>query len=111
MTVTAAVSAAEKDWNEANDGGTVPLAKPANNPPADAYLLPKTLMTPSVLDSGWKDTVMAPPDHVTRIRVRWTPQDKTTFPFDATQGPGYVWHCHMLEHEDNEMMRPLVVVK
>jgi FtsP/CotA-like multicopper oxidase with cupredoxin domain len=26
-------------------------------------------------------------------------------------GPGYVWHCHILEHEDNEMMRPYIVVK
>lgn len=43
---------------------------------------------------GRKDTVLAPPHHVTRIR--------------ATFGVGgqYVWHCHILEHEDNEMMRP-----
>ncbi|MFW9876806.1 MAG: multicopper oxidase domain-containing protein, partial [Candidatus Thorarchaeota archaeon] len=25
-------------------------------------------------------------------------------------GPGYVWHCHILDHEDNEMMRPYLVV-
>jgi FtsP/CotA-like multicopper oxidase with cupredoxin domain len=31
------------------------------------------------------------------------------YPFDPTQGPGYVWHCHILEHEDNEMMRPYLV--
>ena len=24
-------------------------------------------------------------------------------------GPGYVWHCHMVDHEDNEMMRPYTV--
>ncbi|HER54684.1 MAG TPA: hypothetical protein ENO13_02155, partial [Candidatus Bathyarchaeota archaeon] len=28
----------------------------------------------------------------------------------ATEGPGYVWHCHLLEHEDNEMMRPYKVI-
>ena len=28
------------------------------------------------------------------------------YSFDATAKPGYVWHCHILEHEDNEMMRP-----
>jgi FtsP/CotA-like multicopper oxidase with cupredoxin domain len=28
------------------------------------------------------------------------------FPFDPTSGPGYVWHYHILDHEDNEMMRP-----
>ncbi|MDP2858839.1 MAG: multicopper oxidase domain-containing protein [Bacillota bacterium] len=26
-----------------------------------------------------------------------------------TVGPGYVWHCHILDHEDNEMMRPYLV--
>ena len=28
------------------------------------------------------------------------------FSFDPTTGPGYVVHCHILDHEDNEMMRP-----
>ncbi len=27
-------------------------------------------------------------------------------PFDPGAGPGYVWHCHIIDHEDNEMMRP-----
>jgi len=52
--------------------------------------------------------------------VRWAQQDGSAFPFDATGvtpiaydkdgnlavGPGYVWHCHIVDHEDNEMMRP-----
>ncbi|KAL2608728.1 hypothetical protein R1flu_027301 [Riccia fluitans] len=58
---------------------------------------------------GWKDTVIAYPSVVLRLWIRWTPRDGGSFPFDATSGPGYVWHCHVLEHEDNEMMRPLVV--
>jgi hypothetical protein len=33
-----------------------------------------------------------------------------TFPFDPTKGPGYVWHCHILDHEDNDMMRPMAIV-
>lgn len=33
------------------------------------------------------------------------------FPFDPTTEPGYVWHCHILDHEDNEMMRPYKVKK
>jgi hypothetical protein len=37
-------------------------------------------------------------------------QNGNPFPFDATAGPGYVWHCHLLEHEDKEMMRPYIVV-
>jgi hypothetical protein len=32
---------------------------------------------------------------------------KNAFPFDPTAGPGYVWHCHILDHEDNDMMRPM----
>jgi spore coat protein A, manganese oxidase len=103
-------------WLEKN-GSTLPLSKPAVNPAADAYLTGES--TPiEAADTGWKDTVIAPADQVTRIRVRWAPQDatnvvpgKNSFTFDPTAGPGYVWHCHMLEHEDNDMMRPLKLVK
>jgi spore coat protein A len=76
---------------------------------------------PDPRDAGWKDTFKMFPCAVTRIAVRWAPQDiaagKTRagtdyFPFDPTTGgPGYVWHCHILDHEDNEMMRPLLVAK
>jgi FtsP/CotA-like multicopper oxidase with cupredoxin domain len=45
-------------------------------------------------ESGFKDTVIAYPGEVTRLRAKF---DK------AGQ---YVWHCHIVEHEDNEMMRP-----
>ncbi|MGC4853496.1 multicopper oxidase family protein [Micromonospora sp. DT4] len=49
-------------------------------------------------ERGWMDTVLAYPWEVTRIKAR----------FDL---PGrYSWHCHLLEHEDNEMMRPLNVL-
>lgn len=52
---------------------------------------------PAAWEMGWKDTVIASPDHITRIIAN----------FDL---PGlYVWHCHILEHEDNEMMRPFFV--
>jgi FtsP/CotA-like multicopper oxidase with cupredoxin domain len=49
---------------------------------------------PESWESGFKDTVIAYPGQVTRIKAT----------FDS---PGqFVWHCHILEHEDNEMMRP-----
>jgi FtsP/CotA-like multicopper oxidase with cupredoxin domain len=49
---------------------------------------------PEAWESGVKDTVIAYPGQVTRVRIG----------FDT---PGqYVWHCHIVEHEDNEMMRP-----
>jgi spore coat protein A len=49
-------------------------------------------------EAGWKDTIVCPPGRVTRIIV----------PFHAEPGR-YVWHCHMVEHEDNEMMRPYLI--
>lgn len=49
-------------------------------------------------ECGWKDTVRVDPMTVTRIMVK----------FEGFAGK-YVWHCHMLEHEDNEMMRPYVI--
>jgi len=52
---------------------------------------------PEPWETGWKDTVIASPDHVTRIIAK----------FDLEGS--YVWHCHILEHEDNEMMRPFYV--
>jgi spore coat protein A len=55
---------------------------------------------PDANEAGWKDTVRAHPGMVTRIIVR----------FEGFAGR-YVWHCHVLEHEDNEMMRPYDVLK
>jgi spore coat protein A len=52
---------------------------------------------------------------VTRIAVRYSPTDTPAgtsgaFPFDPNaNGHGFVWHCHIVDHEDNEMMRPLAV--
>jgi len=53
---------------------------------------------PAANEAGWKDTVRADPAIVTRIIVK----------FEGFAGR-YVWHCHMLEHEDNEMMRPYLI--
>ena len=76
-------------------------------------------VAPQPRDQGWKDTAKMFPCGVTRLAVRWAPQDMAAgtthagtdyFPFDPTTGgPGYVWHCHILDHEDNEMMRPIVL--
>jgi spore coat protein A len=49
---------------------------------------------PEPWETGFKDTVIAYPGEVTRVRAQF-------------KNPGqYVWHCHIVEHEDNEMMRP-----
>ena len=51
-------------------------------------------LPPELWEVGRKDTVIAYPGQYTRVRMK----------FDM---PGqYVWHCHIVEHEDNEMMRP-----
>jgi FtsP/CotA-like multicopper oxidase with cupredoxin domain len=49
---------------------------------------------PEPTETGFKDTVIAYPGEVTRIRAQFN-------------NPGqFAWHCHIVEHEDNEMMRP-----
>lgn len=73
--------------------------------PVEPYLQGAPTPTPPN-EQGWKDTVQMNPFEVTVIRARWASQDGSPYTFDATQGPGYVWHCHILDHEDNEMMRP-----
>ena len=82
---------------------------------------------------GWKDTIKVFPGVVTRLAVRWAPQTlrvgkvragQNKFKFDPTAklgvkddgfgypgGSGYVWHCHIIDHEDNMMMRPLQLSK
>ena len=89
------------------------------NPDPTPYLQGKP-SGPLAYENGWKDTVIMYPGQVTRIAVRWAPTDiavagvgpgSNLFSFDPTYGPGYVWHCHIIDHEDNEMMRPYAVVQ
>ncbi|MGZ4355724.1 MAG: multicopper oxidase family protein [Gaiellaceae bacterium] len=52
------------------------------------------ITAPEPWESGFKDTVIAYPGQVIRLKAHFT-------------SPGqFVWHCHIVEHEDNEMMRP-----
>ena len=53
--------------------------------------------SPEPWETGWKDTVVVYPGELTRVKAR----------FDIAGL--FVWHCHILEHEDNEMMRPFRV--
>jgi FtsP/CotA-like multicopper oxidase with cupredoxin domain len=99
-------------------------------PKGKPLYLKGTPAPPLPQEAGWKDTVMMSPGQVTRIAVRWAPTDlpaitantssTASFPFDPsggfdpattppTPGYGYVWHCHIIDHEDNEMMRPDLV--
>jgi spore coat protein A, manganese oxidase len=49
---------------------------------------------PGAWESGFKDTVIAYPGEVTRLRLKFDSEGQ------------FVWHCHIVEHEDNEKMRP-----
>lgn len=65
-------------------------------PLANYFLGPAVGPDPN--EAGWKDTVRANPNEMTRIAMKWMDYDGN-----------YVYHCHILEHEDHEMMRPLIV--
>jgi FtsP/CotA-like multicopper oxidase with cupredoxin domain len=77
------------------------------------------VIPPNPSEAGWKDTLKVFPGYVNRFVLRWAPQavainavqpGQNLFSFDPTRGPGYVLHCHILDHEDNEMMRPYLPV-
>ena len=87
------------------------------NPDVGPYLQGETVPPPAS-EAGWKDMVKTFPKQVTRIVARWAPLEvpvnavepgQNLYPFDPTVG-GYVWHCHILDHEDNEMMRPYALL-
>jgi FtsP/CotA-like multicopper oxidase with cupredoxin domain len=76
-------------------------------------------LKPALLNEmGWKDTYVVYPGEVTTFAVRFAPThlpltapaSDLIFGFDPSKGPGYVWHCHIIDHEDNEMMRPFGVI-
>jgi spore coat protein A len=73
----------------------------------DVYLLQNAnlrfagaAIAPNPNEAGWKDVVQCPPNMVTRIHIS----------FDGYPGR-YLWHCHVQEHEANDMMRPYVIAE
>ena len=107
--------------------------KLGGNPDVTPFLLGSS-MAVDANENGWKDTFRMNPGQVTRVLVRVAPQDANRqsggtlvagmnlFDFDPSAGmdvandgfgyhggPGYVWHCHILDHEDNDMMRPMMI--
>jgi FtsP/CotA-like multicopper oxidase with cupredoxin domain len=101
------------DYNVPNADGAV-----GGNPAAGPFLK-GPVKPPEANEAGWKDTVTVLPGQVTRFVVRWAPMslpattsaDDAHYAFDPSgEGLyGYVWHCHIIDHEDNEMMRPTAV--
>jgi spore coat protein A, manganese oxidase len=68
-------------------------------------------IAPDPNELGWKETVRMNPGEVTRVIMRFdlAPTPFAVPPSARTGGNEYVWHCHILEHEEHDMMRPLVV--
>jgi FtsP/CotA-like multicopper oxidase with cupredoxin domain len=96
---------------------TALAAARAGTPQAGSPLLPNDTIDPTPFspagavgtpvppaEKGWKDTVQMHPGEVTRIRAKFDLKTDFSPPQD------YVFHCHILEHESNSMMRPFRVV-
>ncbi len=99
-----------------------PGAKYGGNPDVTPFLTGPAA-PPDGNEAGWKDTIYCPPSTITRLVVRFATTDlpitpvsslNPVYPFTPDEPIpgksgaryGYVWHCHIVDHEDNEMMRP-----
>jgi spore coat protein A len=80
----------------------------------DKFRLVGKPMPPDPNEIGWKETVRMNPGEVTTVIMQFNlpnlPSDMGDPKSPRTGGHEYVWHCHILEHEEHDMMRPLVVI-
>jgi spore coat protein A len=80
---------------------------------ANMQPVPGTARPPDPNETGWKDTVRANPGEVLTVIMKFTLPTLPACMGDPvsprTGGHEYVWHCHILEHEEHDMMRPLIV--
>ncbi|XP_019051606.1 PREDICTED: multicopper oxidase LPR1-like [Nelumbo nucifera] len=75
-----------------------------------SYLSGQVLDIPAN-EKTWKTTVKLAPGTMTTVVVKFNlVETNSPYPFDPTLAPGYAYHCHILDHEDNAMIRPLVVL-
>lgn len=84
---------------------------PAGTPAVPAYYPTMPARGPEPTEVGWKETVKMHPGEVTTVIMKFDlPKVPFTVPASPrTGGQEYVWHCHILEHEEHDMMRTLVV--
>jgi spore coat protein A len=98
----------DADWMALN--GDLPFNHPTLNVNLENYL-EGPVIAPTPLEEAWKDTVLVLPSQVTTFLIRFAPTDGTpNYTFNVSEGPPYVWHCHIVDHEDQEMIRPYRVV-
>jgi len=81
--------------------------------PSTGITLVGNAFPPDPNEIGWKETVRMNPSEVTTVIMRFDlpklPASMGNPLSPRTGGHEYVWHCHILEHEEHDMMRPLVV--
>jgi len=96
---------------------------PDGTPVLPLQILPNTHTDPDPNEMGWRETVRMNPGTVTTVAMKFslpqvTAATTTTAHVESPRllasygisGTEYVWHCHILEHEEHDMMRPLVVI-
>jgi FtsP/CotA-like multicopper oxidase with cupredoxin domain len=101
------VAAYTNAWAAYLDSG-----RTTTKPDVSSYLTEGPI-DPAPEEMGYKDTVKTPPGYVTRTRAKFTLNATSVSDYDwRTKSFGkWVYHCHILEHEENDMMRPFVIVK
>ncbi|KAF7849937.1 hypothetical protein BT93_L0109 [Corymbia citriodora subsp. variegata] len=87
---------------QSNDAIACNITSHATGPLADVPVAERT----------WKNVVKITPGYKTTLVVQFYVIDESyePYPFNATVEPGYVYHCHILDHEDNAMIRPMKLV-
>ncbi len=83
----------------------------AGTPAVPTYYPTIPARGPEATELGWKETIKMHPGEVTTVIMQFNlPKVPFTIPVSPrTGGHEYVWHCHILEHEEHDMMRPLIV--
>jgi len=107
-----------KQWHLLN--GHLPVTRPVVVDPTP-FLIGAPIPVPPY-ETGWKDTARANRGERLRLVTRWAPQETATGgvspgqnqypiqPVDPNTNAWYLWHCHVLGHEDNDMMRKMPMV-
>jgi spore coat protein A len=80
--------------------------------------IPGTARQADPNEQGWKETVRMNPGEVVTVDMKFDlpkgtqpPPSQRLLTNYGIRGAEYVWHCHILEHEEHDMMRPLVVTE
>jgi spore coat protein A len=87
-----------------------PGTGPYPPPSADRFTMGRP-HSPAPNERGWKDTVVTMPGQITRLLVPFGAGAVAGLPFATGRSftGTYLTHCHILEHEDNDMMQRYVV--